>query len=191
MGGVNKAFVEVAGVSLIERAIARARPQVDELLINANSELEGFKEFGLPVISDRVAGFLGPLAGVFAGLDWLHASRPDAAWLASFACDCPFFPLDMVERLRTKAEAEKISVAMAASGLQHHPVFAVWSTTIAGTSETVLVQGGFRKMDDFVARLPHAQVEFSCHPVDPFFNLNTPEDLQRAEALMAGGAANG
>jgi len=191
MGGVDKAFIEVAGVSLIERTIARAKPQVNELLINANGDLDRFKSLGLPIIPDRIGGYLGPLAGIFSGLDWRRENRADAAWLASFACDCPFFPLDVVERLREKAEAEGASVAMAASGERHHPVFAVWSAAMAGTSETVLTKGGFRKMDDFIATLPNTRVEFPSDPVDPFFNINTPDDLKRAEALMEGGAANG
>jgi molybdopterin-guanine dinucleotide biosynthesis protein A len=191
MGGVDKAFIKVGGVSLIERAIARARPQVGELMINANGRLDRFDEFGLNLIEDRVQGFLGPLAGIFSALDWLHANRPQAKWLASFASDCPFFPLEMVERLVTTAESENVSVAMAASAGRHHPVFAVWSTAIKGTSETVLNQGGFRKMDGFIATLPYARVEFASEPVDPFFNINTPDDVTTAEGLMVRGAANG
>jgi molybdopterin-guanine dinucleotide biosynthesis protein A len=190
MGG-DKLFVEIAGVSLIERAIARARPQVGELLINANRELERIGAFGVPVITDRVSGYLGPLAGIFSGLEWLRENRSSAIWLATFACDCPFFPQDLVERLCAQAEAEKALVAVAASGGRHHPVFAVWSAAIAGTSESVLVREGHRKMEHFVASLPNTEVEFSISAVDPFFNVNTPDDLKLAESLMAGSAANG
>ena len=190
MGG-DKLFVKVAGVSMIERTIARARPQVGELLINANRELDRIGAFGVPVITDRVTGYLGPLAGIFSGLEWLRENRPGASWLASFACDCPFYPLDMVERLCAKAEAEKALVAVAASGGRHHSVFAVWSPVIRGTSQSVLVGEGHRKMEHFVASLPNTEVEFPIGAVDPFFNVNTPDDLKLAESLMAGDAANG
>jgi molybdopterin-guanine dinucleotide biosynthesis protein A len=193
MGGADKAFLKLGGETLIERAIARAAPQVNELVINANGDLSRFMEFGLPVIEDRVGGFLGPLAGILSGLDWVRANRPKARWLASFACDCPFFPRDLVERLTAKAESKKALVAVAASGERHpsggrhHPVFAVWSTAIDATSESVLKVEGSRKMDDFIARFPNTRVEFPSDPLDPFFNINAPEDLKRAEALIAKG----
>jgi molybdopterin-guanine dinucleotide biosynthesis protein A len=185
MGGADKALLKLGGETLIERAIARAKPQVGELLINANGDLSRFAGFGLPVIEDAIGGFLGPLAGILAGIEWMRANRPQARWLASFACDCPFFPRDMVERLIAKAEGDHASVAVAASGTQRHPVFAVWSASIPATSETVLNDQRLRKMDDFIARLPSARVAFAAEPVDPFFNINTPDDLARGEALMA------
>jgi molybdopterin-guanine dinucleotide biosynthesis protein A len=186
MGGADKAFLTLGGETLIERAIARARPQVEGLLINANAELSRFAAFGFPVIEDRIGGFLGPLAGILAGLEWLRANRPEARWLASFACDCPFFPADMVKELIAKGEAAHASVAVAASDGRHHPVFAVWRPAIAATSESILGERGLRKMDDFVALFPNVQVVFRSDPVDPFFNINTPGDLARAEALLAG-----
>jgi molybdopterin-guanine dinucleotide biosynthesis protein A len=183
--GAEKAFLTLSGESLIARTVERARPQVRELLINANGDSTRFAPFGYPVIEDRVAGFLGPLAGIFAGLDWLRANRPDAGWLATFACDCPFFPADLVERLRQVANAERVPLTVAASGGRRHPVFGLWSTAIAETSQTVLVEKGLRKMDDLVARIPHGTADFAADPVDPFFNINTPEDLAEAERLIA------
>jgi molybdopterin-guanine dinucleotide biosynthesis protein A len=185
MGGTDKAFLKLGGQTLIERAIARATPQVDELIINANGDLSRFVEFGLPVIEDRVGGFLGPLAGILSGLDWVRANRPKARWLASFACDCPFFPMDMVAELIAAAKSADASVAVAESGGRQHPVFAVWSTAIDATSQSVLKVEGSRKMDDFVARFPNTRANFPSGATDPFFNINTPGDLKRAEALLA------
>jgi molybdopterin-guanine dinucleotide biosynthesis protein A len=185
MGGTDKAFVKLGGETLIARTIARARPQVGELLINANGDLSRFAKFGVPVFSDSIDGFLGPVAGILAGLEWMREHRPDARWLASFACDCPFFPHDMVERLIDKAQSENARVVVAASGVRHHPVFAVWSASIPATSQSVLNDQGLRKMDDFVARFANTRVEFPSDATDPFFNINTPNDLRRAEALLA------
>ena len=134
--------------------------------------------------------FSGPLAGILAGFEWMRTNRPQAQWLASFACDCPFFPPDMVERLIAKAAAENAAVAVAASGERHHPVFAVWSASIAATSDSVLKGRGLRKMDDFIALLASTRVRFPSDPIDPFFNINTPDDLERAE-IAAGGAIGG
>ena len=184
MAGADKAFLKLGGQTLIERAIARALPQVDGLIINANGDLERFASLGCEVIADRVGGFLGPLAGILSGFEWMRANRPDARWLASFACDCPFFPADMVERLIAESQRRGVPIAIAASGERHHPVFAVWSASLPVTSEGVLRGEGLRKMDDFVAGFPNTRVVFPSAPVDPFFNINTPDDLVRAQTLI-------
>jgi molybdopterin-guanine dinucleotide biosynthesis protein A len=192
MGGVDKALLPLGGTTLIERAIARASVQVSELIINANGDPQRFAHLKLPVVADRVAGFVGPLAGIFTALEWMRANRPKARWLASFACDCPFFPMDMVERLVEPATRKKAQIGVAASGSgQHHPVFAVWGADIAGTSEDVLVKGGFRKMDDFIATLPNVRVSFAADPIDPFLNINTPEELALAEDYIVEQGAMG
>jgi molybdopterin-guanine dinucleotide biosynthesis protein A len=154
---------------------------VDELLINA-AEPDRYREFGCQVIADSIGGFQGPLAGVLAGLDWVHANRKNASWLATFACDAPFFPADLVERLIAGTETTCAGIAVAASGAQHHPVFAVWSTAIAASSKD-LQDGESRKMDDFIANYPNVRVPFPAGAADPFFNINTPEDLAAAEQM--------
>jgi molybdopterin-guanine dinucleotide biosynthesis protein A len=184
MGGADKAFLKLGGETLITRAIARARPQADEFIINANGDLERFASLSCEVIADRVGGFLGPLAGILSGFEWMRANRPDARWLASFACDCPFFPTDTVERLIAGAQSRSVPIAIAASGERHHPVFAVWSASLPVTSESVLRGEGLRKMDDFVAGFPNTRVIFPLAPIDPFFNINTPDDLVRAQTLI-------
>jgi molybdopterin-guanine dinucleotide biosynthesis protein A len=185
MGGADKAFLKLGSETLIARAIARARPQADELIINANGDLKRFDGLGYEVIADRIGGFLGPLAGILSGFEWMRANRPNARWLASFACDCPFFPADMVKRLVAEAQVRDVPIAIAASGERHHPVFAVWSASLPVTSESVLRGEGLRKMDDFVARFPNTRVVFPSASVDPFFNINTPDDLVRAEKILS------
>jgi molybdopterin-guanine dinucleotide biosynthesis protein A len=185
MGGADKAFLTLGGETLLARTIARARPQAGALVINANGEPERYAEFGLPVVPDVIGGFLGPIAGIVSGLEWMRANRPDAKWLASFACDCPFFPLDLVGRLVAQAEREGVSVAVAASGGRHHPVFAVWRADLPVSAEGALREQGLRKMDDFVACFANTRVEFEVGAVDPFFNINTRDDLVRAETMLA------
>jgi molybdenum cofactor guanylyltransferase len=191
MGGADKALIPLGGTTLIERAIARASVQVADLVINANGDLRRFASLGLPVVPDPVDGFVGPIAGILAGFEWMRRERPNARWLASFACDCPFFPMDMVERLTAKARSEGAKVAVAESGSQHHPVFAVWSAEISVTPEDVLVKQGLRKMDDFIATLPNVRVRFDTDPIDPFVNINTPEDLAHAEEYIVEQGAMG
>jgi molybdopterin-guanine dinucleotide biosynthesis protein A len=184
MGGADKALLTLGGETLLARTITRATPQARELLINANGDPARFAGSGLPVIEDRIAGFLGPLAGILSGLEWMRANRPQACWLASFACDCPFFPLDMVQHLIARAQSQNASVAVAASGSRHHPVFAVWRADLPATSERILTDQGLRKMDDFLALFANTSANFASDPVDPFFNINTPDDLSRAETLL-------
>jgi molybdenum cofactor guanylyltransferase len=191
MGGVDKALIPLGGTTMIERAIARASVQVADLVINANGDLKRFAHLGLPVVPDPVGGFVGPIAGILAGFEWMRREQPNARWLASFACDCPFFPMDMVERLATKARDERVQVAVAVSGAQHHPVFAVWSADISASPEDILVKQGLRKMDDFIATLPNVRVRFDTDPIDPFVNINTPEELAHAEDYIVEQGAMG
>jgi molybdopterin-guanine dinucleotide biosynthesis protein A len=187
--GTDKSLLTLGGETLMTRAVARAMPQAGELLINANGDASRFASFGLPVIADDISGSPGPVAGILAALEWMRAERPHANWLASFSCDSPFFPCDMVERLTAKARSENALVAIAASGERHHPVFAVWSTAITVTSHDVLVDRDLRKMSDFVALFHNTRVEFPSSPIDPFFNINTPDDLAHAEALLTASKA--
>ena len=191
MGGVDKALIPLGGTTLIERAIARASVQVSDLIINANGDPARFAHLALPVIADGVPDFAGPIAGILAGLEWMRANKPKARWLASFSCDTPFFPMDMVERLVEKAHSERAKVAVAESGSRHHHVFAVWSADISASSEEVLVQRGLRKVGDFVAMFPNVRVSFAADPIDPFLNINTPEELARAEDFIVEQGAMG
>lgn len=186
MGGADKSFLMLAGRSLIAHVIARARPQVDHLLINSNGDTARFLQFNVPVIPDCVPGFQGPLAGIFAALAWSRQNHPNAAWLATFPNDSPFFPADLVARLIDAARERGARVASATSAGQHHPVFAVWSTAIDMTPEEIFDQRQIHRVDAGLALFPNTQVAFDVADYDPFFNVNTPEDLTMAERLMAG-----
>jgi molybdenum cofactor guanylyltransferase len=191
MGGVDKALIPLGGTRLIERAIARASVQVADLIINANGDARRFASLGLPVVPDRVGGFAGPIAGILAGFEWMRKERPKARWLASFSCDTPFFPMDMVARLIEKGQSEKAKVAVAESGSRLHHVFAVWSAEISVSSEEILVQRSLRRVGDFIATFPNTSVSFDAHPIDPFVNINTPEELARAEDFIVEQGAMG
>ncbi len=185
MGGADKSFLSLAGRPLLAHVIARAKPQVDHLIINANADRARFEEFGLPVVPDCVPGFLGPLAGILAGLAWAKSHHPESEWLATFPNDSPFFPETLVARLIAAAREEKALVASAVSAGQHYPVFAVWSTAIRVTPKEIFEEKGLRRVDAGLALFPNTKVEFAVHDFDPFFNVNTPEDLAVAERLIA------
>ncbi len=190
MGGGDKSLVPLAGRPLLAWVVERARPQAATLVLNANGDPGRFAGFGLPVVADGVPGFAGPLAGVLAGLEWATANAPDARWIASIATDTPFFPPDLVARLREAAERDGADIACAASLGRTHPVFALWPVSLAGDLRRALVDEGTRKIDAWTARYRVAEVPFPAEPLDPFFNLNTPDDVAEAERLLAAGAAD-
>jgi molybdenum cofactor guanylyltransferase len=185
MGGGDKPMRTIAGRTILERVIARLKPQCDGLILNANGDPARFAAFGLPVISDGVPGFPGPLAGILAGLDWTASNRPEARWMLSAAADCPFLPRDLVARLtRARADANA-ELAVAASDGQSHPVIGLWSVALRDELRHALVVEDIRKIDRWTARYRLATVTWPTTPLDPFFNANTVEDIAEAERLAA------
>ncbi len=185
MGGGDKPMRTIGGRTILQRVIARLKPQCDGLMLNANGDPARFSAFGLPVISDNVADFPGPLAGILAALDWTAAERPDVEWILSAAADCPFLPRDLVARLYHALEAENAQLAVAASGEQTHPVVGLWSVSLRDELRHALVVEDFRKIDRWTARYRLATVSWPTTPLDPFFNANTVEDIAEAERLAA------
>ena len=183
MGGGDKSLKVLAGETLLRRVIARAKPQVEMLVLNANGDPARFKDYGLPVVADSVPDFAGPLAGVLAGLDWAAKEVPGATHVASFATDAPFLPADLVARFAAAVKDGKHDLACAASGGRTHPVFGLWPIALRDDLRRALTDEGIHKVDRWTARFRLAVVEFPATPTDPFFNANAPEDLKEAEKL--------
>jgi molybdenum cofactor guanylyltransferase len=185
MGGGDKPMRQIGGHTILERVIARLKPQCDGLILNANGDPARFASFGLPVIPDSVANFPGPLAGILAGLDWAAEHRPEVAWVLSAAADCPFLPRDLVTRLHRARIEQNAQLAVAASGGQSHPVIGLWSVALREELRHALVVEDIRKIDRWTARYPLATVTWPAKPLDPFFNANTMDDIAEAERLAA------
>ena len=185
LSGGDKCLRPLGGSTILDIVIERARPQASRLLLNANGDPSRFSAFGLPVVSDAVGGFSGPLAGILTGLQWARANAPDCPWIASFATDTPFFPRDFVRCLVQAAAREGADLACAASGDRVHPVFGLWPVRLAGVLRHALEVEGIRKIDIWTARHRLAVVEFPAQLVDPFFNVNCLADLAEAERLLA------
>ena len=182
MGGGDKALRAIGGRTILARVIERAAPQVEALVLNANGDPRRFAATGLPVAGDALAGHPGPLAGVLTGLDWAIANAPRCSHVASFACDTPFLPRDMVARLLRCMQAAGADLACARSAGRDHPVFAIWPVALAGALRCAIRKEGIRKVDRWTARYTLAREDFATRPVDPFFNVNRPEDIEAAEA---------
>jgi len=182
MGGGDKGLRPLAGKPILVHVIARARPQVARLILNANGDPGRFAALGLPVVADSVPDFAGPLAGVLAGMEWARAHCPACTHVATFAGDSPFLPRDLVARLSAALQtADLVSVRSAG---QDYPIIGLWPVGLAAPLRHALVEEGMRKVDRWTARYRLAVVEFAAEPVDPFFNANRPEDLAEAERLL-------
>jgi molybdenum cofactor guanylyltransferase len=188
MGGGDKCLLKIGGRTLLQRIVDTAAPQVGPLVLNTNSDPSLFHAYDLPIAPDVVDGFAGPLAGVLTGLDWAVANAPECDWVASFACDAPFVPRDLVARLRDAIARDGADMACAASGGRDHPVFALWPVRLIDELRAAVVDEGVRKVDIWTARYKLARVEFGADSGsvvgDPFFNINRREDLDTAAALL-------
>ena len=188
LGGADKALVALAGQPLIAHSIARLAWQSSEPLINANGDPARLASFGLPVVADDFPGrpgpLVGPLAGLLAGLDWVARDRPDATHVLTLPADTPFPPPDLVARLDRARRDTGAAIAVAMSGGRMHHAVALWPVTIRAALRSALVDDGERAVSRFAARFSVATVEWPVVPYDPFFNINTPDDLARAETIV-------
>ncbi|ODR96149.1 hypothetical protein AUC69_15385 [Methyloceanibacter superfactus] len=188
MGGGDKCLEPLRGRPLLGHVLARLRPQVASMIISANGDPARFASFGLPVVADSEPQFAGPLAGVEAGLAWTAANRPGVSWVVTVPGDTPFIPHDLVARLvDAGGDTGKMVVARSETGV--HPVVGLWPVGMAGDLKTALAEV-FRKVSRWAemqgaAEAFFAPVEIDKRRVDPFFNINHPEDLAAAELLLA------
>ncbi|PDQ20836.1 molybdenum cofactor guanylyltransferase MobA [Mesorhizobium sanjuanii] len=188
MGGGDKSLLALGGDSLLDHVASRFAPQVGPLALSANGDPARFAGIELPVLADVVEGFAGPLAGILTALEWAAADTSCEA-LATAAGDTPFLPRDLVERLVAAAGARPGSIAVACSGGKWHPTFALWPTEARAALRRFLVDEDIRRVSAFIERHGFVEVEFSLlksgeHEIDPFFNINTPDDLAAAERLL-------
>ncbi len=189
MGGGDKCLRQVAGRPLLEHVIARLRPQVARLVLNANGDPARFAPFALPVVADSVAGFAGPLAGVLAGLRWAGRHGSGASRIVTVPTDAPFLPRDLVARLVHAVADAPGAIALAASRGRTHPVCGLWPVALADDLEAALEEG-VRKVLDWTGRHETHVVDFPLiraggSTIDPFFNANRPEELDEAGRLIA------
>ncbi len=189
-GGGDKALRDLAGRPMLAHVIEQLAPQVGRLVINANGDPSRFAAFGLPVAPDTIDGFVGPLAGVLAGMRWSRANAADATHIATVSTDAPFIPLDLVAGLKAGLHHTPSAIAIARSGGELHPVIGLWPVALADDLETAL-RHGVRKVLVWTDRHGTQAVDFPFTPmagrqIDPFFNANHPDELDEARRLLQG-----
>jgi len=179
MGGGDKGLLPLGTGTILSHVIARLEPQVAGLALNANGDPARFSHLNLPVVADSIDGFAGPLSGVLAGLDW--GASQGATHIVTAAADTPFFPCDLVPQLLQAAEATETGIALASTADGRHPTFGLWPTALRDDLRQAL-QDGLRKVVLWTGKHGAATAHF---PDDAaFFNVNTPEDLAKARAML-------
>ncbi|WP_374547988.1 molybdenum cofactor guanylyltransferase MobA [Rhodoblastus sp.] len=188
MEGRAKPLLTLSGQRLIDRITDTARAQCGAVALNlhdsAPETAAPFADLGLPVAPDAAPGRLGPLAGVLGGLEFAAAYCPQVEFVLSLPCDCPFLPDDLAERLLTAARESRSGLACASSGGRVHPVIALWPLTLREALRRALLEQDLRGVGQFQRDHDLSVVEWPTAPRDPFFNVNTPDDLALAEELL-------
>lgn len=183
MGGEDKGLIALAGRPMVEHVLERFRPQVDEVLINANRNPEHYGRYGHRVVADVVGDYSGPLAGMLTAM--LAVDQP---WLAVVPCDSPLLPRDLVDRLFESIESESAEIAVAHDGNRLQPVIALLSCSLLPDLRAFVDQGG-RKIDAWYAQHRMVATDLSDHP-EAFANINTPDErLELEQRVLAGSAA--
>lgn len=181
MGGGDKGLLELGGKPILSHVIDRIAPQVDHLILNANGDANRFAHYGLPVVSDSIAGYVGPLAGVLAGMDYAAEHGYDA--VVSVAADTPFFPTDLVVSFRDTGHQLVLAATLEEGRIVRHPTFGFWPVDLRDDLRQAL-QSGLRKVVIWTDQHDGAQHVFTQDGLPPFFNVNTPEDLTAASAIL-------
>lgn len=189
MEGRDKPLIEIAGQSMLAHVAQRLEPQVGSLILNANGDTERF-ETSSPVVMDTIDGFAGPLAGILAAMRWAEANAPHAYWVISAAVDTPFFPDNLVDRLVGAIGGPEPAIVLAQSGEHVQPTFGLWPITLADDLEAFL-SAGDRKVrlwaeQHICSNAIFPGYEIDGLEIDPFFNVNTPDDINIAEAIAEG-----
>lgn len=188
MGGGDKTLMDLNGRPMLTLILGRLAPQVPTIVLNANGDPGRFSQYDLPVISDPVGDFAGPLAGVLAGLTYARVNLPDITHVVSIAGDTPFFPSDLMKRFCAAVPAGKPVIALASSSEKLHPVFGLWPVVLYDDLHDWLATGQSGKVLAFVDRHDSVEVAFGPDPatgLDPFFNANRPDDLQTAQKALS------
>ena len=182
MGGDDKMRIKIAGRTILERVLARLRPQCSGTIVNANVDPAAFADTGLPVVADSLPDHPGPLAGILAGLDWAAEHAPGVAWIASVPNDCPFLPRDLVARLHRARSEAGATLACACSGERRHPVIALWPLALREPLRAALTREDVHKVDQWTAR---HRIGIADWPTAPSIPSSTSTRLSRPQKPRA------
>jgi molybdenum cofactor guanylyltransferase len=188
MGGQAKALMPLAGRPMIVHVIERVRPFVDACILNVNGDHSAYAQFGLPIVADTFGDYAGPLAGLLSGMVWAAQHRPDARHVVTAPCDTPFLPENYVDALVEATAGDSGTIVIAASDGRSHFASGLWPIALADRLAAYLAAGE-RRTQTWIEQNPNSSVSFpriddGRSGFDPFFNVNTPEDLSTVERIL-------
>jgi molybdenum cofactor guanylyltransferase len=184
MGGIDKTLLKLQGKTLLAHVARRLEPQCESLILNANGDASRFAEIKLPVVQDTLPHHPGPLAGLLATMEWAAQNKPSVRWIVSVPGDTPFIPLDLVERLHAVRNASQGSIICAISGSRQHHATGLWPISLHNALRDALAREGIHRVEDWAKLYGLATASWPNEPFDPFFNINTYDDLNAAANML-------
>ena len=181
--GKDKLFLELNNKKLIEHTIDKVKKYLKKIIIITNQDNEFFFENNLTTVKDCVEGQLGPLVGILTAMKWAKENLSKCAWIATFPCDTPFFPESIIKNFIEESEKKESLILCASSHGRKHNIFGLWSLDLYDKLKDDLINKKVRKVQDWTEKNKIKNLEFKFKDYDPFFNINTKEDLEFAKKL--------
>jgi molybdopterin-guanine dinucleotide biosynthesis protein A len=181
--GKNKLFLKLDNIPLIDHTIQKVKKSFKELIIITNQENEFFTKNNLTTVKDCIDGQLGPLVGILTAMKWAKEKYPSCAWIATFPCDTPFFPEAVIFQFIEESKKKESLILCASTHDRKHNIFGLWSLDLYDKLYNDLVNNKIRKVQDWTKANNIKNLEFHFKDYDPFFNVNTLEDLEFAKKL--------
>ena len=181
--GEDKVFLNLNNKTLIEHTISKVKKHLNELIIITNKENDFFKKNNLKTVKDCIGGQLGPLVGILTAMKWAKDNSPKYTWVATFPCDTPFFPENIIVKFIEESKKKESLILSASSHGRKHNIFGLWSLDLYDKLYNDLVNNKIRKVQDWTKTNNIKNLEFEFQNYDPFFNINTLEDLEFAKKL--------
>jgi len=181
--GKDKLFLEINNKKLIEHTIDKVKKYLKEVIIITNQDNEYFSKNNLITVKDCIEGQLGPLVGILTAMKWAKENLTKCSWIATFPCDTPFFPESIIKSFIEESKKKESLILCASSHGRKHNIFGLWSLDLYDKLENDLINKKIRKVQDWTEKNKIKNLEFTFKDYDPFFNINTEEDLEFAKKL--------
>jgi len=181
--GKDKLFLELNNKKLIEHTIDKVKKYLKKIIIITNQDNEFFFKNNLTTVKDCIGGQLGPLVGILTALKWAKENLSKCSWIATFPCDTPFFPESIIKSFIEESEKKESLILCASSHGRKHNIFGLWSLDLYDKLKDDLINKKVRKVQDWTEKNKIKNLEFKFKDYDPFFNINTEEDLEFAKKL--------
>jgi len=181
--GKDKLFLELDNKKLIEHTIDKVKKYLKKVIIITNQDNEFFSKNNLTTVKDCIEGQLGPLVGILTAMKWAKENLSKCSWIATFPCDTPFFPESIIKSFIEESEKKESLILCASSHGRKHNIFGLWSLDLYDKLKDDLINKKVRKVQDWTEKNKIKNLEFKFKDYDPFFNINTEEDLAVAKKL--------